>query len=451
MNALKFDFGPIGQGVTQQARQHWCDILIAALLMVFAGLELYHHMLQLNPAIIANRQIQDVWFESDLPRVFANLTDRSSDNTRLSVHPLFSLLTFPFTKILHVLLRTDLVTTARIIIAMTSAFCMGALFSLLRLIGCRRLDATLLVMLALVSAAGRFWLVSPETYVFGLFTILLAMILVVLAQKQVFSPLWYVIVSALTLSMTITNWMIGILATVINFGWRESRRITTDAFCLVVLLWGVQKMFFPSAAFFLGSREEGRRVLLSGSGGFLGVTQSFIFHTMVMPAIKILESGYSDTPAIMHTQPSLPGSGSIWGVVAVLLWAVLLGLGGWALFTLKEQGRFRLFLGGAIAGQYLLHLVYGKETFLYALHFLPLFIALVALSLLTRLRLLTLFLVGALIISAGINNAQQFQKTVAFLQRDNLAEFVFQRPCTAKPPEPAHATVDCSIDRFINP
>ena len=451
MTALKFKAGSIYQGLAQEARQNWRDILIAGLLMVFGGLELYHQMLQLNPLIISNRQIQDVWFESDLPRVFANLTDRMSDNSRLSVHPLFSLLTFPFAKLLHVLLHTDLVTTARILIAMTSALCLGTFFTLLRLIGCRRLDAALLTILALVSAAGQFWLVSPETYVFGLFTILIAMIVVVLAQKQVFSPLWYVIVSALTLSMTITNWMIGILATAMNFSWRQSRRITTDAFCLVVLLWGIQKMLFPSAAFFLGSREEGRRVLLSGSGGVLGVTQSFIFHTMVMPAIKILESGYSDTPAIMHTQPSLVGSGSIWGIVAVFIWAILLGLGGWALFTLKQQGRFRLFLGSAIAGQYLLHLVYGKETFLYSLHFLPLLIALVALSLLTRMRLLTLLLIGALIISAGINNTQQFQKAAAFLRRDNLAEFVFQRPCTDKATAQPQTPFDCSIDRFIFP
>jgi hypothetical protein len=449
MNKAKFDSGSLYEQVLKQARQNWPDLLIAGILMVLGGLELYHHMLQINPLIIANRQLQDVWFESDIPRVFANLTDRFSDNSRLSVHPLFSLLTFPFATILHVVLRTDLVTTVRLLTAIAAALCLGTLFGLLRLIDCRRLDAALLSVLALVSAAARFWLVVPETYVFGLLTILLALVVVALAQKQVVAPLWYVIVSALTLSMTITNWMIGILATLVQARWQQARRTTTDAFCLVVLLWGLQKMLFPSAAFFLGSREESKRVLLSGAGGFLAISQSFIFHTMVMPAIKILESGYADTPAIMHTQPSLPGSGSVWGLVAVGLWAALLGLGVWALFTLKSQGRFRLFLGSAIAGQYLLHLVYGKETFLYSLHFLPLLIALVALSLLTRMRLVALVLVSALILSAGINNAQQFQKATAFLQRDNLAEFVFQRPCTTKSAA-ASPDSECSIDRLIN-
>jgi hypothetical protein len=449
MNILIGEVGGVYQGLTKSVRQHWPDILIAAILMVLVGLEIYHHMLQINPLIIANRQLQDVWFESDIPRVTANLTDRFSDNSRLSVHPLFSLLTFPFATLLRVGWRTDVVTAVRLLTAITAALCLGTLFGLLRLIGCRRLDAALLSVLALVSAAARFWLVVPETYGFGLLTILWAMVVVVLAQTRRVAPVWYVIMSALTLSMTITNWMVGMLATAVNCSWRQFRRITTDAFCLVVLLWGLQKMLFPSAAFFLGSREESKRVLLSGAGGFLGVSRSLIWHTMVMPAIKVLESGYADTPAIMHTQPSLPGSGSVWGIVAVGLWTALLGLGVWALFTLKQQGRWRFFLGVAIAGQFLLHLVYGKETFLYSLHFLPFLIALVALSLLTRMRLITLSLVGALIISAGINNAQQFQKAVAFLQRDNLAEFVFQQPCTMKPANITLTGGECVIDHFI--
>jgi hypothetical protein len=414
----------------KQIRQHQSDIVVAVIIMVLGGAALYYQMLQINPQIITDRNLQDVWFESDLPRVFANLTDRSSDNSRLSVHPLFSLLTYPLTRGLGVVLRADLLTATRLLMALTSAVCLGTLFSLLRLIGCRRLDAALLTVLPLVSAAARFFLVVPETYGFGLLTILGAMVMAALAPTQTIASLWYVAMSALTMTITITNWMAGILATAVNFGWQQTRRITTDAFCVVVLLWGVQKMLFPSAAFFLGSREESKQILRAGSGGIWGTSQSFIFHTMVMPAIRVTDSGYSDTPALMHTQASWLGSGSIWGVGAVIVWAALLGLGLWALFTLKQQPRFRLFLGAPIAGQYLLHVVYGKETFLYSLHFLPLLITLVALSFLTRLRPIALILVSVLIISAGINNSLQYQKAMAFLQRDNFAEIVFQRPCT---------------------
>jgi hypothetical protein len=36
----------------------------------------------------------DSWFEADVPRVFANMTDRHSNHYRTKVHPLFSLTGF---------------------------------------------------------------------------------------------------------------------------------------------------------------------------------------------------------------------------------------------------------------------------------------------------------------------------------------------------------------------
>ena len=72
-------------------------------------------------------------------------------------------------------------------------------------------------------------------------------------------------------------------------------------------------------------------------------------------------------------------------------------------------------LGLTLLGQLGLHLLYGEETFLYALHFAPLLVVFAACSTLTRMRLVGLVLAGALVISAGVNNAMQFRTATAVL------------------------------------
>ena len=73
------------------------------------------------------------------------------------------------------------------------------------------------------------------------------------------------------------------------------------------------------------------------------------------------------------------------GIVGVILWSLLLGLGLWALLSTKRPRRsvWRL---ASLLGQLGLHTLYGDETFLYSLHFLPLLITVAALSTLTHLR-----------------------------------------------------------------
>jgi hypothetical protein len=67
-------------------------------------------------------------------------------------------------------------------------------------------------------------------------------------------------------------------------------------------------------------------------------------------------------------------------------WIVLLGAGAWSATTMHSLRRFRLALGLGIAGQLTLHMIYGNESYLYALNWLPLLVTLAALSTFTRLR-----------------------------------------------------------------
>jgi hypothetical protein len=116
----------------------------------------------------------------------------------------------------------------------------------------------------------------------------------------------------------------------------------------------------------------------------------------------------------MSVQLSAPGSASIWGNIAVILWIALLSLGIWALFSLKQHQKFRIVLGLSLLGQLLLEIVYGDERFIHAPHFLPFLMLTAALSTLTRARLLALVLTGTLVLTAGVNNVLQFNKAVDF-------------------------------------
>ena len=140
-----------------------------------------------------------------------------------------------------------------------------------------------------------------------------------------------------------------------------------------------------------------------------------IFDTIVMPAIGLVKNvhGFPAWPS-MTVQWSSPGSGSIWGAIAVVVWIALLSLGIWGLFSIRQHRAFRLVLGLSLLGQIILEAVYCDERFPHATHMLPFLILVVALSTLTRARVLALVLTGALILTAGVNNFLLFEQAIAF-------------------------------------
>ncbi len=399
--------------IYSQVRQHWQDTLIVIVLAVVAGVVCYQGAQIISPAII-NKNTLNLWFGADCPRVFGDMAIYDAPHYRTSVHPLFVLLTFPPVYVLKKALSIESLTAVRLFIAIVSCLWISTLFILLRLITLRRLDATLFSILGAVSAAAIFWFVIPETYSVGSLSILLALCFVALTQHQQFSWLWYVAINALTLSFTVTNWMVGLFATLVNHRRKRFLQIALTALFLVGVLALVQKVFFPTAGLknMVDQSGEMQYLFSPESGGPLQVVKSFVAHTLVMPAIQVVKSNEPDSMnlLVMLTQNSRPGSGTLWGAVAVVLWIALLGLGLWSLFSVKEHLKLRMVLGLSLVGQLILHALYGSETFLYSLHFAPLLVVLAALSTLTQARSLALVLASILIVSTGINNGLQFNK-----------------------------------------
>ncbi len=384
-------------------------------------------------------QSMDFWFEADTLREISNMTRVNDDHYRTSVHPLFSLITFiPVYLVTHGLTTSPL-RAVLLVSGMIGGLWAGTLYLLFRLLGCRRLDASMFTLLGLCSASALFWLPVPNSYSWGSLSIMLALALLLFAEQRAFGATAYVLVSALTLSFTVTNWMAGLLVTLARWPWKQAVQLSVNALCVVVLLWGVQKFIFPTAQFFIGQREEAEFLNHPQAGGMTRVASSILFHTLVAPDVRFMKDdaytqAKSDSFRLSERltfQFSSPGSAGPLGLLAVGLWSALLLNGAWRLLTLDHHLRFRLVLASLLGFETLLHLLYGEETFVYSLNFLPLLLAVAALGAISPGRRVVVGLVGALVVCAGMNNWQQFQAAMhsatQFTPQRDLMTHVMQK------------------------
>lgn len=422
------------------SRQYRIDIFIVSVLAIGIGLASFLNAQKVPDVLLTDFYAQDIWFGSDIPTVFGNITSLNSDFGRNNKHPLFPLIAFPPIFLLGKFLHLEPISAARLVVAFVACLWIIGLFVLFRLMGCRRLDATLFSLLGGMSAASVFWFTVPESFSFGSATILLALVFTALTQYRKFSPNWYVAVSGLTVSITITNWMAGILATIVNHRWKKALQITVITLGVVTALWIVQRSIFSNAGFpFQPKTFIGEKKFISepAHGSILSALSSFVYQTIVMPAVQFQASPLRPDWPKLEVNTLAPGSGGFWGTIAVLAWTGLLSLGVWGFFATKQHPKLRIVLGITILGQLLMHSIYGtQETFIYSLHFAPLLLTVAAFSSLTHLRWLGLVLTGLLLVSAGINNRSQFNQVTATLLDYGTPHQQVQAQMRARPSDP---------------
>ncbi len=431
----------ISLSVPQMPRQYQIDSVIVLALAISIAIISYLGTYQIPDAVFTDFYAQDTWFGSDIPTVFGNMTSIQSDFGRNNKHPLFPLLVFPPIFIIGKLLHLEPIAAVRLVIPMVAAIWIGLLFALFRLMGCQRLDATLLSLVGGSSAAAVFWFTVPESFSFGSVTILMAFVLAAFTQHRRLSPFWYVAVSALTVSITITNWIAGLLATFVNHRWKKALQITAITFAIVNALWIVQRTIFRNSGYSFSLKTFiGEKKFIAGpetGGTTIGAIGSFFYQTIVMPTIQLSDSILRPGWPKMQVDTLAPGSGSIWGAIAAVSWTALLLLGIWGFFTTKQHPKLRIVLGGTFLLQLAMHSVYGTgETFIYALHFAPLLLTLAAFGCLTRLRLVALALAAVLAVSAGINNRAQFLQLTAALINYGTPQQQVQAHIKARPNDP---------------
>lgn len=326
----------------------------------------------------SSRYFMDHFFGADVWRVMENLKD-SADVThyRDKVHPYFSLFAVTISKL------GGLTSIA------------GAEFFIYRVVfgslGCflfwlfiYRESSVLIsfscLALLLSTMAVRVWSALPETFIFGFFTLMLAINLI----RQKANP---IAVFVVTFSGTITNAFMGVL-----YFWRNSKfdedLIKKLGILVVVLgiLSVLQKNIYPTSVSLFS-------FFWLNEGGYLGQSLSnipfrafdFIYSGFVLPspetAIKPITS-YELWRIFFEggfTIIELRQTGFV--LLSISLITLLLFYSLYAFLKKRENDDSRLIIIYFIAYQFVLHLVYGDTPFLYSYHFLPLLIIYMVLNL----------------------------------------------------------------------
>lgn len=390
-------------------------LLLAALFLIGAAVSLVTAQF-LDPRI-SRRVTWDLWFDADCFRAFGLMTgvkDWGPMSHRLHAHPFFP--TFIGEPVQELTRIAQIPPGLAVQGAMAAAAgCWSALiFTVLRLVGRSRFEAALFTLLACVSAAGIFWSAPPETFLFGSLSILAVLVIAALAERRPIPQLAFVAAGLLSFGITVTNCVAGLAAAFCRLPRRQAFAVTAAWSVIAVLLWVVVQPQFPSSRFLRDARNESVYVCEREALGAPAILRSFFFHSVVMPEVRqIPKRALLDYRTILSVQSSALGSGGAGVLLGEILWALLLGAGVVGLVRPGARRSFRVVLAATLLGHLVLHLIYGAETFLYALHFTPLLVLVAAYGLETRARRAVLVGAGLLVMVAGCSNFGQFHRSAA--------------------------------------
>jgi hypothetical protein len=419
-------------------RGRWSvDAAIAIALALAAALAVARGSLDLVAPLIRG-QNWDLWFDADCPRAYTTIIEPRGVHLRPGAHPLFKLLTWPPAFALQKVLKMSPIDAVRAEQAAIGALCAALFYAILRCGRWSRLDGVLLTALAALSASAVFWFAVPGPGPPGLATILLALLLAARTGSGPARVLWDVLANLATSSCTITNWMAGIAATFARHSRRTAAVIVALAACSIVILLNIQHALFPSVPVWELSYDE-RRYLLSGeSGGPARVLVSFFCHSVIMPAPCVIEL---DGKPALSVQKAAPGSGGTWPLVSTAIWLGLLATGWRELLAHHTARPLARVLLATLTGQLLLHLAYGRETFLYAVHFGPLLVLVAGHALTSRWRRSALVATTLLLGLAAANNLRHFDKARSVVL--SVAAQKEAAPAALRPAPPSFCAVPC--------
>jgi hypothetical protein len=375
---------------------------VASLAGALAAIAAYLAVVTLDPRFTGPAYGNDVWFEGDLPRIADEMTHRWAAHSRAPVHPLFSLFACAGVYAMRSLHMSPPHAIAALI-ALGSACWTILLFLVVRAITPSRGEAVLFTAVGATTAAALFWMTVPETYVFGSATMLAALWMLVLAERRTIPESWFVVVSAGTLAVTVTNWVAGLVVTAARWPWRRALQISVNAFVLVVALWSVQRAIIPRADFFVGYSNEQRYLGRAETGGPTRILTVLFAHAIVMPPVETIQK--PGRGKVMSVQSAGLADGGALRRVALAAWFALFGVGlyGW----LRHFRGSRLLRATVIvaAAEVSLNLLYGTETFLYTLNLVPMLIVMAACGTRTRARGVVSLLALTVLLCGAISNA----------------------------------------------
>ncbi|MBN1559557.1 hypothetical protein JW998_04865 [candidate division KSB1 bacterium] len=358
------------------------------------------------PMIILDYKFNSTYFGSDAARVWKNFNDRGGYHDRAKVHPLF-----PMAICLPVLIgikigfdRLALVSAA---LALNSAALVALLYYLLFIVTKRTLDSLLFILLFLASGSFVFWSKIAETFPFGATTILLSFCVLSIPMLRG-KELPFLLASIVSVSLTVTNWMSGLLSCFFSLKIRQTVVIIVKTIVIVAALWSVQKFIFPDAGHFLDFSEEKKYIKPTNT---LFAMRQF-FGDSLYPAQIVEGFNVMNRPTVALERNLSDGAMTL----AIVIWSAWLGI---ILYGLRYCWKYRrasplnyvlLFF---LIGQMVLHSLYGShEVFMYSLHWMPSLILIAAFATRGNYRRCVLAMIIALIVIIAPLNFRRNQASL---------------------------------------
>jgi hypothetical protein len=391
-------------------------LLVVLGLALVSGWAAYARSSMLDPVIFSYNgaghgpRTSDIWFDGDIPKTFYLMTDVAATQHNAAEHPWISFISYTPAAVLRWVGLSPLESVIATY-AGASGLWSILLFALLLLCGLRTLDALLFAMLGTTSASAMFWMPAPDSFLFGSITVCAALCLTKWpAEGNAF--IRHSLINVVSLSMTVTNWMVGLLVSYRTLPLRDAWLAATTAWFIVCAFCVAQTMIFPKSQFFTTALATVQSFTYAPTPTRMAaVLQSFISHTVVMPEISIISEGEIGRLSVQYAQA---GSGSIAGMIATIAWVSLLTLGIWNLRRLPWSSLI-VSCGILVVGQLGLHILHGPETFLYSMHFLPLLVVVAAGATQTKFRSTAIALALTVVIFGSLNNWWQFSKGIDFV------------------------------------
>ncbi len=392
------------------------DLLIAAIFgLIGIGIALYGFSLTSHETGLL--EYKNIWFQADIARVIDNMTNRGGNHWRTSVHPVTSILFYPI-GVLLTMLGLSPTHAARMVVVFFCALNGGLIFLVLRQIRLPRVPAIIFAGLFLASAAVIFWSSVVELYPIACTSLLPALFLMARGNKG--RRFWWIAVSAFTLSITVTNWAAGLIATFVRWKLKPFLAISVSVLGIVLALSIIQFFIFKDARIFIDPRGlkwdavsfsepvMEKRGMLHEHWNPLGNLEALYITSVVAPPARVANQGGE---LIATNQLNGFTRGSYAGLIATIAWLSLLVLGIWGAIKNRQAHIFSIGLGLMLLANGLLHSVYGEVTFLYAMHVIPLLTLLAAMSWFSPFRYAGAALALVVIIAGGSNNITQFQQS----------------------------------------
>lgn len=376
------------------------------------------------------------WFDADVPRYLCQIVDAgANDHWRNKVHPLFSFMVAPLPNLLH-MLGIDMIQAIRIQLSLVAAVGMAFKYLTLRTIGLRTLAALLLICVLATSASVMAWFTLVESYAYTFTAFSIALYILVTAEKRRWGIGHWGGVIGLSFAITISNVVVAGLAAWQALGLRRVLWAGGLALAAVMALAVVQRLIFPlSGIFFLPSAFSGETSFMVGLSleRLRELFTVVLYGSFIFPDVNPVAVGME---TMLSAQRARFGQGTL-SLLCIFLLSLMFLQGAAQLFRRLGPSCNQALSGkpamvgdlhttlalpilGGLAFLFVLHSVYGKETFLYTGSFLPLLSVLLALGLQSTWvyrSKLVLPLLAVLVLGNVTHNIPRFSAASALLHK----------------------------------